>query len=137
MADIHVELARLLEDFTGKVAALAQRSVVETARAAFQTSATSSARNGRTVAAPAPSREPAAAGARLVSHLLASPGQRMDELVATFGTPAPALRSSIQQLVAQGLVRFEGNTRGRRYYATNGATSATSSKARKGRRRRS
>jgi hypothetical protein len=147
MADVQQQLARLLADFTGKVTALASKAAVESARAALDGGRREAATRatGRRAAATTTASRPAVRkpgvldndprGEQLVSYLLGRPGQRMDQLAGVFRRPTAKMAIVVKKLVAQRLVRFEGNTRGRRYYAAGGATSSTGRKTAKARRR--
>ena len=78
---------------------------------------------------------PAGSGAaRLVSHLLASPGLRINEIAGAFKQPVPGIQALVKKLVAGGMVRFEGNTRARKYFAAQGATSASDGGGKRGKR---
>jgi hypothetical protein len=141
MHDLQQQIARLIEEFTGKVGAVAQQTVMQTVRIALGGDAPTRARQPVARAAtPSPARrgaaggDAAAAGARLVSHLLSSPGQRMNDMATRFQLPVASVQTLIKKLVASGMVRFEGNTRARKYFAANGATSSTGKRGKRGKR---
>jgi hypothetical protein len=149
MADFEQELARLLRDFTTRISATVRQHALTSASAALL-AARPVARGRRPSAASEAAAEPerrsaerkaakepfdaAAAGPQLVSFLLANPGLRVDELGFRLQLPTSDLKPLVKKLVANRMLRAEGNTRGRRYFPTRRATSATEQPASPGRR---
>lgn len=60
--------------------------------------------------------------ARAASYLIGKPGVGAAELRRVLGVDTLQMRAIIGDLVAQRLVTFKGNTRGRTYFAATGVT---------------
>jgi hypothetical protein len=61
-------------------------------------------------------------GPRLVSYLLAEPGSRAPEIRRHLDVDGPTFRAVVRRHARDGLIRFEGNTRARKYFAVDTAT---------------
>jgi hypothetical protein len=61
-----------------------------------------------------------AQGAKILAHVRANPGTRMEGLSAAVRTPTKDLRRPIQELIASGQLRTEGQKRGTQYFAGGG-----------------
>jgi hypothetical protein len=149
MVDFEGELVRLLRDFTAKVAVIVRQHALQSARAALGASAEESTagdggrHRGRSTVPKNPrarkreattAKEPfdtEAAGPQVVSFLLANPGLRMDELAMRLHLPTSGLKPLVKKLVASRMLRAEGNTRGRRYFPSRRATSASETRTAK------
>jgi hypothetical protein len=83
-------------------------------------------RRGRT-----PSPEIAAMGEKLLAHIQANPGQRLEEIGRAMGTETSVLKRPIAKLVATRQLKTEGQRRGMRYHFAGGAKKVTARKARK------
>jgi hypothetical protein len=139
MADFENQLVQLLRDFTGKVAAIVRQQALESAEAALtqvgaprtagrRPAAAKVQQPGRTRMTRSTTKESfdaEAAKTQVVSYLLANPGLRMDELAERLKLPTSGLKPLVKKLVVGRMLRAEGKTRGRRYSAAKGATSAT------------
>jgi hypothetical protein len=146
MDDLNAQLSALLSDFVEQVTRLAREAAVSalgTALADGRSGEPAGRRSApRVLTRPASSRSVATGtstaelGPAIVAQLLAQPGQRMEQLRDRLGQPTPELQRAIKQLLSEELVRFEGLARGRTYFATDGATSASSKPATKRRGRR-
>lgn len=72
---------------------------------------------------------------RILSRLASNPGIRTEELNAALGTSTKELALPLRQLVADSVVRTEGERRGTRYYAAGTAKKARRSITRRARER--
>ena len=61
-----------------------------------------------------------AQGAKILAHVRANPGCRMEDLSAALGTATKDLRRPVQELIASGQLRTEGQKRGTTYHAGGG-----------------
>jgi len=156
MDKIQQEMAQLIEGFVAQIEAAARKAAMDALGGVFGGNALPvRARNSapsrtqtpghspqRLLAAPRALADGASIEERVVARLEAHPGQRMDELRRALRLPTKRLTPAVRRLAKQGMVRHEGNTRGRTYFAVGGATSAraTAKAGRRpvrGRRRRS
>lgn len=69
-----------------------------------------------------------AVGAAILAHVRANPGARMEELSAALGSPSKDLRRPVQELMASGQLRTEGQKRATQYFAGGGREKATTGK---------
>lgn len=53
---------------------------------------------------------------RLLSHVQSHPGQRGEQIAATFGMDSATIRAPMKELIASGKVRTQGQRRGMSYY---------------------
>lgn len=70
-------------------------------------------------------------GDLLVSHVTANPGTGMSDLVAATGVAAPVVRGPLNELLAAGRLRKEGDRRGTKYFAGSGKPAAKRSSRKK------
>jgi len=151
MNDFQREFEALLNDFTAKAAALARKHAIAslgaglvegpgTPASRMESSSAAKERARRQVRARAviARKRPAqreAAGvaleARLVSLLREQPGQRVDQLGKALRMQTARLKPLIKRLVAQKVVRFEGNTRGRQYFPAGRAGTVRKARAKR------
>jgi hypothetical protein len=140
MADFEGELVQLLREFTSKVAVIVRQHALRSANAALSASVRDLNGGGRRQGGVAPAKKQIArkmsattgepfdkdaAGPQVVSFLLANPGLRMDELGRRLQLPTSSLKPLVKKLIASRMLRAVGNTRGRRYFPSRQATSAT------------
>jgi hypothetical protein len=121
------EFQALVAAFTDEMAELGKREALRQVSEAFGV-------HTPTRAAPRPStngkRSAVELGEikkRLLEHLAAHPGLRMEEIKAALDAPTKELVLPLRQLVAEGSLRTEGQRRGMRYYA-----GGTTKRARRG-----
>jgi hypothetical protein len=61
-----------------------------------------------------------AQGAKILAHVRANAGCRMEDLSAALGTPTKDLRRPVTELIEAGKLRTEGQKRGTQYFAGGG-----------------
>src|SRR5215208_1354338 len=138
MPDLNAEIDTFVATFVKQVTDAACRTAIDTLTKAMKDESVTSTRPRPPAATRQRRRSANAAPAaelapQLLAHLRGSPGQRMEQVRDALGVPTERLRAAVQGLVADGLVRFEGVARGRRYFPAAGKVAAT---RRKGARRK-
>jgi hypothetical protein len=66
------------------------------------------------------SQELAEASEKLLAHIRANPGQRLEQIGVALGTPTSVLKRPVAKLLAAGKLRTEGQRRGTRYFVGGG-----------------
>jgi len=146
MDKLQQEMSRLIDGFVAQMEVAARKAAMDVLGAVFDGNAhppVTPARRRRAprsgVAAdspPAPVSAHPAAGradieARVIAQLRAHPGCRMVHLLEALTAPPEQVKAAVKRLAKKGTIRFVGNTRGRTYFAVEGATATTSSSSRR------
>jgi hypothetical protein len=141
MADFQKQVSHLVEVFVAQITAVARDAAVNTLNAAIDAAnralqgtrvpgaATPRATPGTRVVAPLPrsarpkgAKRPQAELAVLQAHLAdfirLNPGLRVEELNRKMGTTTKDVANPLRKLIAEGVVRTEGEKRSTQYFAT-------------------
>lgn len=139
MKDFEAVLEKRIKEFVGELQALVRHAAlaaVQDALGGAKAEATKAAPRAkpkkRPVAAPVAKKEPAALGARrspdqlnktvakLRSQIREKPGQSIEQIATTLGTPTKDLALPVKKLIARGEVRKEGIKRNTKYFPASG-----------------
>jgi len=132
MGTLHEELNQAIEAFSAQVAELARRAAVAALEDGFDRHAAAAPR-GRG-AAPADAPRPGAPGRpkggrgnkrtaedlertsiALLKHIVANPGQRVEQISKAIGIPTKELALPIRKLIAEGILLTKGQRRATTY----------------------
>ena len=136
------EMTALLERFVASVADLARKSALEAVSGVFgsaqhagTTRVPARAPRGRDAGAAVDQGPPrgsgritdvSALGPAIVAHLRSGDGYTIVEIARVLRQSPEVVKRVLKKLIADGLVRHEGNTRARRYFAGSGRPARTS-----------
>ncbi len=143
MSTVTQKIQDLVAQFVQDVTALANQAALDTLQGAFGgtgVTTTSSTRTPRETVASKKNRGNGQGGAKrspeqlaalrekLLGHIKANPGQRVEEINVALGTTTGELSRPIHALIADGEVRSEGRLRSTRYYPGSKAKAAPKAK---------
>jgi len=129
MDNLNQQIALLVETFVSNVSQLARKAAFETLNGALAGGATGAPARGRSrgrISSPRgaarrkgekrPADELVQLQARVLQHVAANPGQRVEQINRELGTTTRELSLPLKKLIAEGTLRTEGEKRATAYF---------------------
>lgn len=146
MTEIETRINALVTNFISEVSRLAQAAALETLKAALAGATTPAVqlrlgKPAKAVAAAAPAGGKRAKGekrpkaeiaqvqAKVLAHIRANPGQRIEQINKVLGTRTPDLALPLKKLIADGAVTTKGARRATTYFPGDGTAKGGGAKA--------
>ena len=150
MTEIETRINELVTNFINEVSRLARAAALDTlnralagaggavvrdirvgkpAKAAGNGAAAAAAAAKRAKGEKRPKAEIAQVQAKVLAHIRANPGQRIEQINKVLGTRTPDLALPLKKLIADGAVTTKGARRATTYFPGDGAAKSSAAKA--------
>jgi hypothetical protein len=117
MNNFQLQINKLVAEFVSGVTELAQRAAVESLQQAFADQAAGKMRFDGKTGGKRTNSELGDMMEQLRLHVLANPGQRMEQINKALGTTTKDLQLPIRKLIADGRIYSKGSRRVTQYFA--------------------